>query len=305
MRPTVTLTLALGGLTLLPSLSGCSVKRLAINSLGDALAQGGSSYARDDDPELVGAAVPFGLKTIESLLDESPRHRGLLLAAARGFTQYAFAWVQQEADFVEADDLARATQLRDRARRLYLRAREYGLRGLEVELPGLREELRAGPEAALGRAARKHVPLLHATGLAWFGAIALAKDDSELSADQYQAEALMRRALALDEGYERGSIHDFFISWESRAASAGGSYERARGHLERALALAGGARAWPLVAYAESSCVARQDREEFERVIDRALAVEPGKVADFRLANVLAQRRAAWLRGRAEELFIE
>jgi predicted anti-sigma-YlaC factor YlaD len=305
MRPTATLTLAAGGLLLLPSLFGCSVRRLAIDSLGDALAQGGSSYARDDDPELVGAAVPFGLKTIEGLLQESPRHRGLLLAAARGFTQYAFAWVQQEADFVEANDLTRATQLRDRARRLYLRAREYGWRGLDVELPGLRVALASDSGAALGRATKKHVPLLHATGLAWFGAIALAKHDSELSADQYQAEALMRRALALDETYERGSIHDFFISWESRAPSAGGSYDRARQHLERALALAGGSRAWPLVAYAESSCVARQDREEFLNVLDQALAVEAGKLADFRLANVLAQRRAAWLRGRAEELFVE
>lgn len=305
MRPTATVTFAFGGLILLTSLPGCSVKRLAINSLGDALARGGSSYARDDDLELVGAAVPFGLKTIEALLDESPRHRGLLLAAARGFTQYAFAWVQQEADFVEADDLARATLLRSRARRLYLRAREYGFRGLEVELPGLGRDLRAGPEAALGRATKKHVPLLHSTGLAWFGAIALAKDDSELSADQHLAEALMKRALALDEGYEHGSIHDFFISWESRGPSVGGSYERAREHLDRALALSGGARAWPLVAYAQGVCVARQDRREFERLLDRAQSVDPGELADFRLANVLAQRRATWLRGRADELFVE
>src|SRR3970040_1814714 len=96
------------------ALPACSIKKLAVNSLGNALAEGGKTYASDDDPELVREAVPFGLKTVEALLDESPRHKGLLLAAASGFTQYGFAFIQQEADFVEAQDLAPATGLRAR-----------------------------------------------------------------------------------------------------------------------------------------------------------------------------------------------
>src|SRR5687767_6241234 len=103
------------------ALPACSVKKLAVNSLGNALAEGGKTWASDDDPELVRDAVPFGLKTVEGLLEESPRHKGLLLAAASGFTQYGFAFIQQEADFVEASDLPRATALRDRARKHYRR----------------------------------------------------------------------------------------------------------------------------------------------------------------------------------------
>src|SRR5207244_13084207 len=133
-------TVALGALAALP---GCSIKHVAINALGNALAQGGSGYARDGDPDLVWEAVPFGLKTVESLLDEAPRHKGLLLAAASGFVQYGYGRVQQEADFVEAHDLARATELRTRARRLYLRGLGYGWRGLAVDFPGLRERLHA------------------------------------------------------------------------------------------------------------------------------------------------------------------
>src|SRR6185503_12506386 len=129
----------------------------------------------DEDPELVRGAVPFGLKTVEALLAESPRHEGLLLAAASGFTQYAFAFVQQDADFVEAQDLSRATALRARARKLYLRARDYGFRGLERDLPGLRDRLRQSPSEALRRAGKRNVRFLYWTGLSWFGAIALAK----------------------------------------------------------------------------------------------------------------------------------
>src|SRR5512137_791915 len=112
--------------------SGCSVKRVAVNKVGDALAGGGTTFASDDDPELVKAAVPFSLKLMESLLNESPRHEGLLLAAASGFTQYAYAFVQEDADEMEDKDLAAAEELRGRARRLYLRAHNYGLRGLDV-----------------------------------------------------------------------------------------------------------------------------------------------------------------------------
>ena len=63
--------------------SGCSVKRMAVNKVGNALAGSGTTFASDDDPELVKAAVPFSLKLMESLLNESPRHEGLLLAAVQ------------------------------------------------------------------------------------------------------------------------------------------------------------------------------------------------------------------------------
>src|SRR3954471_12868797 len=93
--------------------SGCAtIKRAAINRLGDSLADSGTTYTADDDPELVGAALPFSLKLVEGLLSQVPRHRGLLFSAASGFTEYAYAYVQQDADALEADDGDRAADLR-------------------------------------------------------------------------------------------------------------------------------------------------------------------------------------------------
>ena len=85
---------------------GCSVRKMAVNKLGNALAESGTTFASDDDPELVKAAVPFALKLMESLLAESPEHEGLLFATSSGFTQYAYAFVQQEADELEERDHA-------------------------------------------------------------------------------------------------------------------------------------------------------------------------------------------------------
>jgi hypothetical protein len=94
-------------------LAACSVKRTAVDIVGDAVSGGSGVYASDDDPDLVREAIPFGLKTYESLLAVSPEHRGLLLAAANGFVRYAYL-LEQEADEIEAADPAGARALRAR-----------------------------------------------------------------------------------------------------------------------------------------------------------------------------------------------
>jgi predicted anti-sigma-YlaC factor YlaD len=286
--------------------SACSIKTMAVNKIGDALSSGStSSFARDEDPELVRDAIPFALKTIESLLDSSPKHQGLLTSACSSFTQYGYAFIQQDADYVEAQDFQRATAMRARAKKLYLRAVEYGLRGLEVDVPGFRAQLKSNPDVVLAKLTKKHVPLLYWTGSAWAAAFALDVTDSDLSTRQSEIERLMRRALALDESWEMGSLHDFFISWEAGHASAGGSIEKAREHFARSKQLSRGLRASPFVSLAESVSITENNRKEFEVLLNEALAVDVNRAIDSRLANVLSQRRAKWLLGRVEDLFVE
>jgi len=300
--PTAALSLALALAVLLP---GCSIRSMAVNKIGDALAETGSNFAADDDPELVGDAIPFGLKTMEGLLESAPKHKGLLLGASSGFVQYAYGWVQMEGDMTEAKDLARATALRERARKLYLRARDYGLRGLEVDFPGLREALARDPKTALAKTKKAHVALLYWTAMGWGGAMSLKVNDSEVSVDQPIVEALARRALELDEGWGLGSIHEFFVSWESAHASVGGSMEKAREHYDKALFFAKGRRALPYLTYAESVSVAKQDKAQFRELLEKALTIDVSRPDDQRLANILAQKRARWQLGRLDELFIE
>lgn len=286
--------------------SGCSIKRMAINSLGDALAGGGTAFASDDDPELVKAAVPFSLKLIESLLTESPRHRGLLLAACSGFTQYSYAFVNQEADEKADTDLAAADVLRARAKRLYLRAREYGLRGLETKHPGFKQALRANPKSAVRMATVSEVPLLYWTAAALGAAISISKDDPALVSDQVIVEALIDRALELDEDFDHGAVHGFLISYEmARQGVPGDAASRAQKHFDRALELSQGKLASPLVSLAEAVAVEKQDRASFQNLLNRALAIDADAAPQWRLQNLIAQRRARWLVGRIDELFLD
>ncbi len=290
-------------LTVIAVLSGgCT---LAINKVGNAFVSGNSVYATDDDPDLVWEAMPFGLKTIEGLLAKAPKSKPLLLAAVSGFTQYGYGHLQQDADFVEANDLAAATALRIRARKMYRRAVEYGLRGIEVDVPNFRVELQKDSQTAVNELRETHVPFLYWTANAWGAAISISKDDPALTADQNLVEALMRRVLALDETWGRGSVHDFFISYEGGRASIGGSLKKAREHFERARELSQGTRIAPLVSYAETVCVSTQNKKEFQSLLEEALAFDANKAPQMRVANLISQRRAKWLLSRIADLFVD
>lgn len=302
MRSAIRLGTVVALLAILAAAAGCSVREQVARSMGDALAGGGAVYAADDDIEFVGLATPFGLKTVESLLAVVPDHRGLLLAAARGFTQYAYVYIQSPAEEAEERDVTAAYAQRARARRMYLRARDYGLRGLGLDAQGLRED----PKAVLERTGLEDVALLYWSGVAWAAAISLGKDDPALVSGLPAVDALIRRAAALDADFDHGALRSFLVSYElSRPNASPDAIERARAHFARAVELSGGLQAGPYVALAESVAVASRDRRQFETLLAAALAVDPDKRADWRLVNLVMQRRAKRLLARADEFFPE
>jgi predicted anti-sigma-YlaC factor YlaD len=287
--------------------AGCSIRRVAINQIGNALASGGSTFTSDDDPELVQAAIPFGLKLYESLLAESPRHTGLLLAAAQGFTEYSYAFVDSRIDEARAESPERADALRDRARKLYIRAYRYGMRGLEVHHPGFAAALDNDADLALQRVTRRDVPLLYWTAASRGLTISLSKTSPELIAELPLVETVVRRVAELDESFGAGAVPEFLITLE--AAHSGVKPEEQqklmRQHFERALKLSQGKRAGTYVSFAENACVPAQNSAEFQSLLEKALAVDSDADPDNRLANLVAQRRARWLLNHIDDLFLE
>jgi hypothetical protein len=290
----------------LSAAAGCSPRAAATKVVANALSgTDGRVYAEDDDPELIRSAVPFGLKAMEGLLAEHPEHVGLLTALAAGFTQYGYAFIQSDADEAEMSGRsAPARFLRERARRLFLRARDYGLRGLEARHAGLGSKVRAirDIEPALAVLKKEDLPLVYWTAASWALAIAAAKEDMGLVAELPAPGALMRRALALDESWDEGAIHGFFVTWEVSQGGADG-LRRAQEHFDRAMALSKGKKLGLLVSYAESVLVARQDRAAFTRLLEQVATADVESDRHHRLSNVLAQRRAKLLLAHADDLF--
>jgi predicted anti-sigma-YlaC factor YlaD len=282
--------------------SGCSVNQFAIDRAADALAEGGLSFAQDDDLQLVREAAPFSLKTIESLIEASPKNEKLLLTGCRAFTQYAYAFIQQDADRLEDKDMKGSYVQSQRARKLFRRAREYGVRGLEVR----HSNLRSDAPNTLSAMKKRDVPLLYWTAAAWASEIALSKENPDAIADVPQMLALADRAAALDDTFDEGAIPSLMIALEMiRQGGQGEPAARARARFDRAVALSGNAQASPYVSFAESVAVPLQDKAQFEAMLSKALAIDPDAVPGHRLANLVLQDRARWLLARKEFLFAE
>ena len=287
------------------SLGGCSLQTLAVNSLADALAESASVYASDPDPELVRDALPFALKTFESLLETTPENSGLLLATCSGFTQYAYAFVEADAGELEFSDYRQARHLQERALALYLRARNYCLRALELEHAGIGDRLVQKPVAAAEELSAEELDLMYWTAASWGAAISIGVHRLEIVADLPAVRALFDRALELDEDYANGALHEALISLEALPPAMGGSRQRAEEHFARALELSEGRSASPLVSFAAAVLVPAQERLAFKQTMERALEIDPDATPELRLANHIAQQRARFLLAHADDLFIE
>jgi predicted anti-sigma-YlaC factor YlaD len=195
---------------------------------------------------------------------------------------------------------------RMRAARLYLRARRYGLDGLRLQR-GVTEEQLRGPAAqrdpALAKVQKEDLPMLYWTMAAWGGAISLRKTDLELVGDVPAVAAMLDRALALDEAFEDGALHEFAIQLDP-ARPEGTTPQKQRAHFDRARQLQKGKKISALVTYAESVAGPAQDRKTFESLLDEAIRfdVDAPAARDDRLANILSQRRASWLRAHEDDI---
>jgi predicted anti-sigma-YlaC factor YlaD len=284
--------------------SACSVRQMAVNTVASTLAEAGSTFTSDDDPELVGDAIPFALKFYESILDSTPKHKELLLSTCGSFTQYAYGYVETDAEALPPSRRTDIQHLRDRALKLYLRARGYCFRSMNAQFgAGSSEALLQNPEAVVARAKKSDVPLLYWTAASWGAAISLGIDRPELAVDLPAVRVLADRALALDEKWNKGALHELLITLDSLPEALGGNAARAREHFAKAVEIQKGLSPGPYVALATGIAIPNQDRAEFERLLKQALAIDPEKDGSSRLVTLITQKRARLLLDRADESF--
>ena len=301
VRPAALLALLLVVAVVAPA---CSIRTMAVKTVANTLSDTGDVFTRDDDPELIRDATPFALKLYESLLESVPTHVPLLVSTCSGFTQYGYAFLEAEADGLDASRRNEATALRERALKHYLRGRGYCLRGIDARFgKGSSQALLGDAAPVLQKAQKTDVPLLYWSAAAWGAAISLGIDRPDLAVDFPTVRALADRALALDSSWNRGAIHELMISLDSLPEALGGNPERARAHFKTAVDIQKGLSPGPYVALATGVAVPTQDRAEFERLLKQALEIDPEKDPSNRLVILVTQRRARVLLDRIDEKF--
>ncbi|MDP9324354.1 MAG: TRAP transporter TatT component family protein [Acidobacteriota bacterium] len=273
-----------------------------MSRMADALSSTASSFTRDNDPEFVRQAAPSTLKMVEMLLEQSPTHTGLLMTACSGFTQYAYAFLQSDADVADPGS-ATARDLKARGAAMYDRARGYCVRALETRHPGVGRSLQRDPRAALASTTTADVPALYWTAVAWGGSLMLADNALVRIAEISTVRTLFARALQLDEVWEAGAIHEAMIAVESLPVLLGGSPARAKEHFDRAVTLSDGQSAFAYVTMATGVAQPAKDRREFERLLRAAIAIDVSTRPSLRLANLIAQKHARYLLSQMDRLF--
>jgi len=256
--------------------------------LEESVAAGQSSA----DLEFMRAGMPANLVLLDGLIRTDPRP-DLLVLAARLYFSYAFA-------FVEDEDPKRAAAIyaigRDYGRRALGRHRALGrafASGRHSELP-----------QALARLDVDDAPELMWTAAAWAGWASLSLDQPEAVADLSIVEALLERAVELDESYLYGLPHLLLGAFHAaRPPLLGGDPERAHRHFARATEVGEGKLLLVPVFEARYYARALLDVELFEKLLNGALAAPVDAVPDIRLLNAVAHEKARALLAAKDDLF--
>ncbi len=286
----------------------CSLNKLAMNKVAGMLSapSGNNVFTQDNDPELVGDALPFAIKLYESLLASMPDHEGLRLRTGSLYIMYANAFLQTPADMMSGQQLEQKELMLGRSKNLYLRGRDMLLVGLEKKNPALLQQLKDRKYSqALAVFTKKDVPTLYWVAAGWVGAFGIDPFDLKLGVTLPQAAAIMGRVSALDPGFSQGAVHNFYVLYYGSLPDyMGGDVKKAREHFRMAMEASGGRDSSPLISLATTVETKEQNVEEFRSLLQKVLDIDPDADPDNRLVNTLNQRKARWLLDHQDDYFL-
>lgn len=288
-------------------LTGCSINKLAVKMVADMLSGEDSTvFTGDEDPELIGEALPFALKLYESLLEADPDNTNLLLATGKAFCLYSFAYIQTPAEMLPDEEYEKQQKMLMRAKKLYLRARKYLFHALSLENPDFTDVFEQDePEKAFLLIKEDDLPFLYWAGTAWMAAITTDPFDVSLMVTLHDAVMFIEKVIEIDDAYDDGGAHELLVSYYgSLPEGMGGSEEKARFHYNKTIEYSNGQKASPHLALATSVCITKQYKDEFNVLLDKVSKIEIDEPSEFRLFNILAQEKAAWFLEHIDDFFI-
>lgn len=267
------------------ALGGCAslLGSLAADTLSAAILD-------QDDPALIESGVPAYLLLVDGFIAQSPDNADLLAAGAQIYALYG----------------SRFAATPERAVALTSKARRYGERAIclaheqACAWRGLSYEQLQGELTSVGK---RDIDALFAYAVGWLSYLDATSDDWSAVAELPWVEAVLERALALDETYQNGAIHAYLGTLNSlRPPALGGRPEVARDHFERAITLSEGRDLSVKVEYAKRYARLVFDQELHDRLLNEVLSAEP-HAAGFTLFNVLAREEAQGLLATSKEYF--
>jgi hypothetical protein len=273
----------------LPACLPC--KKLTVAATATLLEEVARSSSKQSDLKMIREGTPAYLMLMDGMIEALPNNDQLLIAAAQGYSSYASV-------FVEDQD-------KEYAKLLLGKGRQYALRSLEVR--GFKEPLQRPLDdfkKALKSLGKKDMPYLFWSAACWANWISLNLDSMEALAELPRVEAMMQRALEIDEGFYYGGPHLFMGIWfASRPNIAGGDLHKAQSHFLKALDLGKGKFLMAYVYYANFYARHALDKDLFVSTLQTVLAAPVDAVPELTLLNTVAKNKAEELLGHVKEYF--
>jgi hypothetical protein len=264
--------------------AGCS--SLIGGKAADTLA---AAILNQDDPELIASGVPAYLLAVDGLIAQAPDSAPLLSAGAQLFALYGSRFASPE----------RAVVLTAKARRYGERAiclaHEAACHWRGLDYDRFVAELEAVDDRDIGP--------LYSYAVSWLSHLDATSEDWTAVSELPWVQAVLERALVLDEAYERGALHGYLGILNSlRPPALGGKPDVARAHFERAIELSGGRDLSIKVEYARRYARLVFNQELHDRLLTDVVNA-PAEAPLFTLFNVLAKQEAEELLATSKEYF--
>lgn len=279
-------------------LSNCTPKQIASDITSQIFRGGAPAFEMEADVEIAEISGLTMIKMLEAFQYDNPKNKNYLILLSRSYANYAFGFLEWNMMKYRGVDETRRSLNEARAKNFYLKGKGYGLQVLMKNSAfekAFTKDLDSFNKALRGMG-RRYLPALFWTAFNWGSYVNLNKDSPLAIAEFPKAEAMMRRALELDEFFFYGGPHMFFgFSYGSRPAMFGGNPAKSQEHFEKALAGYKRKMLMAQVMYAQSYCVQNQDRTLFNSLLNEVLGTNADVLPEQRLANELAKLRAQWL----------
>jgi tetratricopeptide (TPR) repeat protein len=266
-------------------------KQMTVGSAAILLEGVAKSANKQSDLRVIREGMPAYLMLVDGMVEAVPDNDRLLITAAQAYASFASAFVE------DAD--------RDYAIALYAKAKKYALRSLEIR--GLKNPV-SKPfnefEAELNNLGKDDVPYIFWTGTCWGSWIRLNLGSMAALAELPRVEALMKRALVLDEQFYYGGPHLFMGIWfASRPKIAGGDLAKSQHHFKKALELSQGKFLITQIYYADQYARKIFDKDLFVSTLEKVLDTPADQIPQLTLLNTVAHKKAKEMLEQVDDYF--
>jgi hypothetical protein len=280
---------------------------MASNLTSQIMLGGAPSFEMEPDIEIAETTGLTMIKMIEAMQYDNPNNRTYKLLLARSYANYAFGFLEWNMLRTQDVDPEKYQLNLDRAKRFYENGKRLGveiLSGNGAFKAALVQDM-AKFEKALKGFGKSDVPALFWTAFNWGSLINLSKDSPQAIAMFPKVEAIMQRALQLDEHFFYDGPNLFFaVSYGSRPTMFGGNPEKSKQFFEKAISSYGRKFLMALVLEAQVYAVQTQDQTLYDMLLTEAAGANAAALPEQRLANEMAKKRASWLLANKSKFFI-